>query len=148
MDMATVDDPVSGVELLRGLQARGPAGGVAGLLGLSLVEVDAGRVRLTVRTRPDFANPLGGLHGGITATLLDSAMACAVLSALPAGARSTTVDLAVTFLRSVPLDGTRLTADGEVVHVGRRIATAQGRVRDDTDRLVATATTTCQVLAG
>jgi uncharacterized protein (TIGR00369 family) len=148
MDVATADDPISGVELLRALQARGPDGGVGGLLGLSIVEVEAGRVRMRVRTRPDFANPHGGLHGGITATLLDSAMACAVLSALPAGARSTTVDLAVTFLRPVPLDGTRLTADGEVVHVGRRIATARGRVRDDAERLVATATTTCQVLAG
>ena len=145
MDGVPQADQVTGVELLRTFQARGPSG-VAGLLGLSITDVAPGRVHLALNTRPDFANPLGVLHGGITATLLDSAMACAVMSALPAGARSTTVDLAVTFLRSVPLDGAGLTADGEVVHVGRRIATAHGRVHDDAGHLVATATTTCQVL--
>lgn len=147
MNVAAPADPMSGVELLRAFQERGPSG-IARLFGLSIADVEPGRVRLTVRTRPDFANPHGGLHGGVTATLLDSAMACAVLSALPPGGRSTTVDLAVTFLRPVPLDGTLLTANGEVVHVGRRIATAHGRVHDEAERLVATATTTCQVLGG
>jgi uncharacterized protein (TIGR00369 family) len=147
MDVVAPADPMSGVELVRGFQARGPSG-IARLLGLSVTEVAPGRVRLTMHTRPDFANPHGALHGGVTATLLDSAMACAVQSGLPRGGQSTTVDLAVTFLRPVPLDGTELTAEGEVVHVGRRIATAHGRVHDDAGRLVATATTTCQVLGG
>jgi len=147
MDVVAPAEPMSGVELLRAFQGRGPSG-IARLLGLAIVDVEPGRVRLTLRTRPDFANPHGGMHGGVTATLLDSAMACAVLSALPPGGRYTTVDLGVTFLRPVDLGGTALTADGEVVHVGRRIATAQGRVSDDADRLVATATTTCQVLGG
>ena len=145
MDVAAPPEPMSGVELLRAFQGRGPSG-IARLLGLTIADVEPGRVRLTLRTRPDFANPHGGLHGGVTATLLDSAMACAVLSALPPGGRYTTVDLAVTFLRPVDLDGTTLTADGAVVHVGRRVATAHGRVHDDTDRLVATATATWQVL--
>ncbi len=141
--------PVSGVELLRGLQERGPTGvGVGRLLGMTLEDVATGWVRLALRTRADFGNPHGSLHGGVTSTLLDSAMGCAVLSALPAGGRYTTVDLSVTFLRPVPLDGTRLQAEGEVVHVGKRIATARGRVHDDRDRLVATATTTCQLLGG
>jgi uncharacterized protein (TIGR00369 family) len=147
MDVVAPADPMSGVELLRAFQARGPSG-IARLLGLSITDVAPGRVHLSLRTRPDFANPHGVLHGGITATLLDSAMALAVLSALPPGGQSTTVDLGVTFLRPVPVDGAGLTADGEVVHVGRRIATAHGRVHDDADRLVATATTTCQVLGG
>ncbi len=147
MDVVAPAEPMSGVELLRAFQGRGPSG-IARLLGLAIADIEPGRVCLTLRTRPDFANPHGGLHGGVTATLLDSAMACAVLSALPPGGRYTTVDLAVTFLRPVDLDGVTLTADGEVVHVGRRIATAEGRVRDEADRLVATATTTCQVLEG
>ncbi|HEV2311142.1 MAG TPA: PaaI family thioesterase [Acidimicrobiia bacterium] len=147
MDVVAPAEQVSGVELLWAFQGRGPSG-IARLLGLSIADVEPGHVRLTLRTRTDFANPHGGLHGGVTATLLDSAMACAVLSALPPGGRYTTVDLAVTFLRTVALDGTTLTADGEVVHVGRRVATAQGRVHDDAGRLIATATTTCQVLGG
>jgi len=148
MGLDTAADPISGVDLLRAFQAQGPSGGVAQLLGLSIEDVASGRVRLALRTRPELANPHGALHGGIVATLLDSAMACAVLSALPPGRQYTTVDLSVTLLRGASLDGARLTAEGEVVHVGRRIATAHGRVHDDADRLVATATTTCQVLGG
>lgn len=145
--MATTS--VSGLELLEGLQARGPAAvGVANLLGMHIEAVEPGAVVFGLRTRPDFANPNGTLHGGITATLLDSAMGCAVLSELPADVGYTTVDLSVTYLRPVPLDGTRLWARGEVLHRGRRIAAAQGRVTDDRDRLIATATTTCQILPG
>jgi uncharacterized protein (TIGR00369 family) len=142
-----VTTTVSGLELLQGLQARGPgAVGVGGLLGMEMETVEPGSVTFTVRTRPDFANPSGTLHGGITATLLDSAMACAVLSELPPDVGSTTVDLSVTYLRPVPLDGRRLHARGVVLHRGRRIAAAQGRVTDDRDRLIATATTTCQII--
>jgi uncharacterized protein (TIGR00369 family) len=140
---------VSGLELLRGLQERGPAAvGVANLLGMRIEAVVPGVIVFGLRTGPQFANPDGGLHGGITATLLDSAMGCAVLSQLPPDVGFTTVDLSVTYLRPVPLDGTHLQARGEVVHLGRRIATANGRVTDDHDRLIATATTTCQILGG
>lgn len=148
-ERGTVDSAASGLDLLRGLQERGPgAVGVAGLLGLRLDAVEPGRVAFTVRTRPGFANPRGTLHGGITATLLDSAMGCAVLSELPPGVAYTTVDLSVTYLRPVSVDGTDLRAEGRVVHVGRTIATAHGQVLDDRDRIVATATTTCLVARG
>ena len=136
----------SGLDLLLDLQARGPrAVGVADLLDMYLDSVEPGRVRFTLRTQPAFSNPHGTLHGGITATLLDSAMGCAVLSTLPPGVGYTTVDLSVTYLRPVSTDGRALRADGEVVHVGRTIATARGEVRDDRDRVVATAVTTCVV---
>src|SRR6516165_2414067 len=79
MGLDTAADPISGVDLLRAFQAQGPSGGVAQLLGLSIEDVASGRVRLALRTRPELANPHGALHGGIVATLLDSAMACAVL---------------------------------------------------------------------
>jgi uncharacterized protein (TIGR00369 family) len=142
-----VSTAVSGLELLQGLQARGPSAvGVANLLGMDIEAVEPGRVSFTLHTRPDFANPGGTLHGGITATLLDSAMGCAVLSGLPPELAFTTVDLSVTFLRPVRLDGAELHASGEIVHLGRRIATAKGRVTDGADRLIATGTTTCQIL--
>jgi acyl-CoA thioesterase len=137
---------LSGLELLHGLQARGPASvGVADLLGMSIEAVEPGVVVFGLRTGPQFSNPHGTVHGGITATLLDSAMGCAVLSELPPDVGYTTVDLSVTYLRPVPLDGTHLQARGEVLHLGRRIATAQGRVTDGRERLIATATTTCQI---
>src|SRR5215468_7803570 len=122
---ALVSVTASGLEVLLDIQARGRgAVGVGDLLDLSLESVVPGRVRFALRTAPAFANPHGTLHGGITATLLDSAMGCAVLSTLPPGVGYTTVDLSVTYLRPVSTDGRELRADGEVVHVGRTIATA------------------------
>lgn len=138
----------SGLEQLRWIKERGPAAvGVAGLLDMEMEDLGSGHVVFTARTRPDFGNPQGTLHGGITATLLDSAMACAVFSALPPGSTSTTLDLSVRYLRSAPLDGTRLWAVGDLVHRGRTVATAEARLVDDRDRLIATATTTCMVIA-
>lgn len=110
---------------------------------MTLEEVEPGRVEFAVRSRPEFSNPQGMLRGGITATLLDSAMTCAVMSSLPAGVGATTVDLSVTYLRPGTLDGMQLGATGETVHVGRTVATARGTVTDARERVLATATTTC-----
>jgi uncharacterized protein (TIGR00369 family) len=136
-----------GLARLLDLQARGPSAvGVMTLLDARLESVHRGHVTFSCRTRGDFANPMGTLHGGISATLLDSAMGCAVMTALPAGAAYTTVDLAVTYLRPVPLDGVVIRAEGRTIHVGGRIATASGTLTGPDDRVLATATTTCLVL--
>jgi len=136
----------SGLETLQEIKGRGGVStGVASLLGLEMGELEEGRVTFRLGARAELGNPLGSLHGGIISTLLDSAMGCAVHSALPAGAGYTTIDLNVTFLRSVPLDGGDLRAEGRVIHLGRRMATAAGEVVDGGGRLVATATTTCMV---
>ncbi len=127
---------VSGLELLRVI------------LGMEIEAIEPGRAQFGLRTREEFGNPNGTLHGVITATLLDSAMACAVLSQLPPDVGSTTVDLAVTYLRPVAWHGTRLSGRGEVPHLGRQLAAAHGQVTDDRDRPIATATTTCQILRG
>lgn len=137
----------TGLEQLTRLRDGGPSAvGVAGLLDMAIDDLGVGHVVFTAATRPAFGNPLGTLHGGITATLLDSAMTCAVMSALPAGASATTLDLSVRYLRSAPLDGTRVWAVGDLVHRGRTVATAEGRLVDEHDRLLATATTTCLVI--
>ncbi|HLN17681.1 MAG TPA: PaaI family thioesterase [Acidimicrobiales bacterium] len=142
----TVDRTPSGLELLRSWQERGPSSvGVMRLLGARMQTAEHGRVVFAAETCPDFGNPMGTLHGGIAATMLDSAMGCAVLSALGPGVGYTTIDLAVKYLRPVPLDGTTLWADGRTVHVGGRMATATGRLTDRAGRLIATATTTCLV---
>lgn len=109
-------------------------------------ELDEGRVVLSLSTKPDFANPLGSVHGGIAATLLDSALGCAVHTTLPAGVGFTTLELKVNYIRTVAVDAGRLTAEGTTIHVGRRTATAEGRVTDERGKLIAHATTTCMIL--
>ena len=139
----------TGYDQLAAIRERGPSAvGVAGLLDMEIDDLGVGHGVFTATTRPAFGNPLGTLHGGITATLLDSAMTCAVMSALPAGVAATTLDLSVRYLRPAPLDGTRIWAVGDLVHQGRTVATAEGRLVDERDRLIATATTTCLVVGG
>lgn len=142
-----VDSPLSGLDGMRALQV-GAVGrpGVATLLGMTIEAVDEGRVVFGLEARPDFANPLGTVHGGILSTLLDSAMGCAVYTTLPPRWSYTTVDLTVTFVRAALLDGGRLRAEGSVIHRGGRVATADGRLTDADGRLLAHAVTTCMVL--
>lgn len=120
--------------------------GIGRLLGLSIEEVERGRIVFGTTTRPDMSNPLGQTHGGIAATLLDSCMSSAVHTTLEAGVGYATLELSVNFVRAVPADGVRLTATGTVVHEGRTTATAEGRVVDQAGRLVAHGTTTCIIL--
>ncbi|RZS44878.1 uncharacterized protein (TIGR00369 family) [Herbihabitans rhizosphaerae] len=136
----------AGLDLLRSfadLPDRPPF--IGDLLGMTMDEIAHGKVVISVSTRPDFANPLGTVHGGICATLLDSAMACAVHSTLDAGATYTTLELKVNYIRSASTAGAKLTATGTTVRIGRTIATAEGRVVDQDGTLIAHATTTCLI---
>jgi len=138
---------LTGLELLRlGMTATERPPMIGDLLGMQAVEIEHGRVVFELTTRPEFANPLGTTHGGICATLLDSVLGCAVHSTLPAGVGYTTLELKVNYIKAVPTDNRRLTATGTTIHVGRTTATAEGRVVDENDRLVAHATTTCIIL--
>lgn len=139
---------LSGLELMRWVQAERPTDipSIGRLLGMRFDEVEHGRIVLSLDTRPDFANPLGTVHGGIAATMLDSAMACAVHTTLAAGVGYTTLELKVNYIRAARTDGTTLTAEGTVIHAGRTTATAEGKVLDDRGKLIAHATTTCLIL--
>ena len=146
--MTTVGDPpaaTSGLDRLRERFLEGPPVGVADLLGTRPVEVEHGTVTFACEASERFANPMGTVHGGIIATLLDSALGCAVQTVLPDGAGYTTLSLELKYLRPVAVDAGQLRATGTVVHAGRRQATAEGSITDDAGRLVATATTTCLV---
>jgi uncharacterized protein (TIGR00369 family) len=116
------------------------------LLDFGPIEVSEGRAVFQVVPGERHYNPIGVVHGGLLATVLDSTMACAVHSTLPAGTGYTTVDLQVHFVRAVGKDTGLWRAEGEVVHRGSRVATAQGRVVDASGRLYAHGTTTCLVL--
>jgi len=139
---------MSGLELLRWVQAEMPTDipSIGRLLGMRFDEVEHGRIAVSLETRPDFANPLGAVHGGIAATLLDSAMGCAVHTTLAAGVGFTTLELKVNYIRAARTDGQTLTATGTVIHAGRTTATAEGKVLDENGRLIAHGTTTCLIL--
>lgn len=145
-DAAADGEEPAGLVALRQRFAQGPPVGVAELLGMWPEVAEAGTVTFACDASPRFANPMGTVHGGIIATLLDSALGCAVQSVLPEGAGYTTLGLEVKYLRPVTVDAGRLRATGTVMHAGRRQATAEGRLTDDAGRLLATATTTCIVL--
>jgi uncharacterized protein (TIGR00369 family) len=139
---------MSGLELMRWVQTERPVDvpSIGRLLGMRFDDVEHGRVVISLDTRPDFANPLGTVHGGIAATLLDSVMGCAVHTTLAAGVGYTTLELKVNYIRAAQTDGRTLTAEGTVIHAGRRVATAEGKVVDEHGKLVAHATTTCLIL--
>ena len=90
-------------------------------------------------------NPIGSVHGGYAAILLDSAMGLAVQSTLPAGTGYTTLEFKISFIRGMSKDTGRIRTEGKVLSRGRRTATAEARILDGSGKLVAHATTTCLV---
>lgn len=137
----------AGLDSLRERFAAGPPVAVADLLGMRPVVVEHGTVTFACEADPRFANPMGTVHGGIIATLLDSALGCAVQTVLSDGAGYTTLSLELKYLRPVALDAGEMRATGTVVHAGRRQATAEATLTDAAGRLLATATTTCLVMS-
>lgn len=119
---------------------------LAALLGMETEAMDQGRVVFTFDASEDLANPFGTVHGGIVATVLDSAMGMAAMTVVPDGVATTTATLEVKYVRPVATDAGTLRAEGTVVHAGRRMVTAEGRLLGPDGRLLATATTTCLVL--
>jgi uncharacterized protein (TIGR00369 family) len=135
---------LSGMEYLRAIaQGKIPAPPIALLLGFALEEVEEGRVVFTTEPGEHHYNPIGVVHGGLAATLLDSAMGCAVHSLLAQGRGYTTLEIKVNYVRAIKRESGRLRAVASVVHMGGRIATAEGRLVDAAGQLYAHATTTC-----
>lgn len=128
--------------ILNGELPRAP---IARTLGFDLVEVDDGRAVFAGDPALWQYNPIGTVHGGVLATLLDSATGCAVHTKLPPGRAYTTTDISVRFLRPVTAETGRVTCTGEVVTMGRRTALAEARLTDANGRLLAHATSGCLV---
>ncbi|MEW2166075.1 PaaI family thioesterase [Streptomyces sp. NPDC007084] len=134
----------SGLEFLREVQAgRLPAPPIAATLGMTLEEVEHGRAVFALVPGEEHYNPIGSVHGGVYATLLDSAAGCAVQSVLPPAMGYTSLDLNVKFLRPVTVDTGRVRAVGTVLNSGRRTALAQAELFDAADRLLAHTTSSC-----
>jgi uncharacterized protein (TIGR00369 family) len=138
---------IAGLDFLTGLRdGTLPAPPFAVETDIWLVEVESGRVVFEAQPSARFYNPLGTVHGGWIATLLDSAMGCAVHSVLKARQAYTTVDMTVSFVRPVFERTGKLRCEGKIVHAGGRIATAEGRVWDEPGRLLAHGSETCLVM--
>jgi len=116
-------------------------------LGITDLRPEAGRVVVEMPAAGFHYNPLGGVHGGVLSTLLDTAAACAVHSTLAIGERYTSLDLTVKFLRPVTVESGLLTCEGTVIQRGRRTALAQAQLTDAGGRLVAHATSSCMIFA-
>ncbi|MFD3456633.1 PaaI family thioesterase [Streptomyces sp. NPDC058691] len=136
----------SGLDFLHDIVAgRLPAPPIASTLGFTLEQVEFGRAVFTMEPGEEHYNPIGSVHGGVYATLLDSAAGCAVQSVLPAGMGYTSLDLSLKFLRPMNVDTGKVRAVGGVLNQGRRTALAQAELFDAQDRLLAHATSSCML---
>ena len=154
----TWEDPVAAAEQRLGLsgldhlnairEGRVPPPPIAALMGLDLVDAGEGRAVFAVTPEEFHYNPIGVVHGGLAATLIDSATGCAVQSTLEPGVVYTSLEVKVNFARAITRDTGRLLCEGTVVHRGRTIATAEARlVAEATGKLHAHGTATCLLMA-
>jgi uncharacterized protein (TIGR00369 family) len=145
--LAEAGRKMPGIEFLRAMRdGKLPHPPICALLHYRLVEVEPGHAVFEATPGEQHYNPIGVVHGGLAMTLLDSAMGCAVQTQRPAGGGYTTLEAKTNLVRAVTSDTGKLRAIGKVVHVGKRIATAEARLEDAAGKLYAHATTTCIVL--
>jgi uncharacterized protein (TIGR00369 family) len=137
---------MAGIDFLREVQAgRLPRAPISSTVDFTLDEVEPGRAVFSLTPGEEHYNPIGSVHGGVFATLLDSAAGCAVQSLLPHGMAYTSLDLTVKFLRPITVDTGLVRAIGTVLNKGRQTALAQARLVDTKDRLLAHATSSCML---
>ena len=138
---------MSGLEALRAMQeGKIAAPPIGELMGIRGVEVEEGRAVVAVEPAEFHANNTGAAHGGLAATLLDSAMWLALHSTMPAGAFCSTIQMNLHYVRPLAIGGGEVTAEGRVVHRGRRTATAEGTITDPAGRVLVHGTTGCVVV--
>lgn len=147
MSMVTeIGHGLSGLEQLRAFIAAGKRPGIAVSLDFDLVEVGDGTAVFAGLPGPHAYNPMGAVHGGYFASLLDSACGCAVHSKLSAQQGYTTLELKIAFHKPITSETGRVRAEGRVVTIGRRVAFADANLVDTNGRLYASATSTLLVM--
>jgi uncharacterized protein (TIGR00369 family) len=133
-----------GLDLLRAMGVGElPPPPILALVDVERMSADPGQVTFWLRPQEFHYNPIGSVHGGVIATLLDSAAGCSVHSTLPAGVGYTTLDLSIKYLRPVTMRSGLLRAEGSVLSKGRRTALAEARLLDEREALLAHATSSC-----
>lgn len=134
---------LNGMELFRGMLAGSvPHPPIAKILNFKLIEALDGLIVFQGTANPEFTNPMGTIHGGWYGTLLDSAMACAVMTKAQKGQQFTTLEYKVNLTRPFPV-GEMASATGKIIHFGRKTATAEATISDKNGRKYAFGTTTC-----
>ncbi|HTR88420.1 MAG TPA: PaaI family thioesterase [Reyranella sp.] len=137
---------MDGLTFMRGImEGRFPAPPIARALGFWMTEVEHGRVVFDYEPVFDHYNPLGSVHGGIAATLLDSVMGCCVHTTLKPGFGFTTLEIKVNYVRAMTDKTGEVRAEGKTINVGSRVATSEGRLVDSAGKLLAHGTTTCLI---
>jgi uncharacterized protein (TIGR00369 family) len=137
---------MTGLEFVRGLASGElPLNTIARTLGYDVAEAERGRVLVTLVPTDAHLNPAGTVHGGLTATLLDSCMGLAIQSTLEKDFSQTTLEFKISLVRPITPESGEIKAEGKVLNCGRRIGTAEGRVVDAQGRLLAHGTTTCLI---
>jgi uncharacterized protein (TIGR00369 family) len=137
---------LSGLDQLRAMLANGDVAPIGETLKSHLVEIDDGRAVFEAEPGPHAYNPIGSIHGGFAATLLDSACGCAVHSKLTANQIYTTLELKTAYHRGMTVETGTVRAIGTVLTIGRRTAFAEARLVDGANRLLASATSTLLVM--
>lgn len=136
----------NGNDFLNGVNTgETPPPPIAELMGFVLISAENGAVVFQGTPGPQHYNPSGMVHGGYAATLLDSAVGCAVHSTLPAGKGFTTLELKVNYIRGMSDRTGPVRAEGKVITVGEQVAVAEGRIVDSNGKIYAHATTTCLI---
>jgi len=137
---------MSGLEFVAGLASGAlPLNTIAQTLGYDVAEAESGRVVITFEPTGAHLNPWGTVHGGLTATLLDSCMGLAIQSMLDKGVGSTTLEFKISLVRAITPETGQIRAEGKALNCGRRVGTAEGHVTDARGRLLAHGTTTCLI---
>lgn len=139
-------DKMTGLELMQAF-AHGhlPRPGIADTMPMEAATVEAGRVVFTATADQRHTNPMGGVHGGFAATVLDTVTGCATHTVLPAGESYGTTDLNIKICRPLPFNQT-LIAEGKVINAGRNLVISDGTIRDEAGKLYAHATATCMII--
>jgi len=142
--LLAIRQSLSGLEFFRKMIAGElPPPPLVALLGLRLVEAEPGRVVFAGVASQEVYNGMGVAHGGFAATMLDSALGCAINTMMPAGRVFTTIDLQVHYTRPLRREVGELRCTANVVHAGSRVATSEGRITDAAGKVYAHGTTTC-----
>jgi uncharacterized protein (TIGR00369 family) len=139
---------LDGLEFLEAIRTGElPPAPIAALLGFEIRSLATGAVTFALTPGEQHYNPIGMVHGGVAATLLDTVMGCAVHTVLPAGVGYTTLDISVRYQRAVTVETGPVVATGTILHAGRRTATAEGRlVAEATGKLLASSTSTLLIV--
>jgi uncharacterized protein (TIGR00369 family) len=137
---------MSGLDFVQGLAGGAlPLNTIAKTLGYDVIEAESGRVLIVAEPNDTLLNPAGTVHGGFSATLLDSCMGLAIQSTLEKGLGQTTLEFKISLVRPITTVTGIIMAEGKVLSRGRRIGTAEGRITDRDGRLLAHGTTTCLI---